>query len=65
MKESIHEQFEIVRHETNTSHVEEYGALDIGSNRLADFLGFQRHPRPSQTSETEDESLEFYEVNIY
>lgn len=65
MKETIHEQFEIVRTETNTSHVEEYGALDIGSNRLADFLGFERHPKLSKTNGTEPESIEFAEVIIF
>jgi len=41
LRETLHHQFEIVRTETNTSHVEEYGDLDVGSMHVSDFLGFQ------------------------
>lgn len=41
LQETLHHQFEIVRTETNTSHVEEYGDLDVGSLHASDFLGFQ------------------------
>ncbi|CAH1402825.1 unnamed protein product [Nezara viridula] len=39
--ESLHHQFEKVRTYTNTSHVEEYGDLDIGITKLKDVLGFK------------------------
>ncbi|XP_014274694.1 legumain isoform X1 [Halyomorpha halys] len=40
-RESLHHQFEKVRTYTNTSHVEEYGDLDIGVTKLKDVLGFK------------------------
>lgn len=40
--ESLHHQFEVVRTETNTSHVEEYGDLDIGSLPVAYFQGYRQ-----------------------
>lgn len=40
-QESLHHQFERVRTFTNTSHVEEYGDLDIGSTKLKNVLGFR------------------------
>lgn len=40
LRETLHHQFAIVRTETNTSHVEEYGDLDVGSMHVSDFLGF-------------------------
>uniref|UniRef100_A0A170ZQL0 legumain n=1 Tax=Triatoma infestans TaxID=30076 RepID=A0A170ZQL0_TRIIF len=36
----LHHQFERVRTRTNTSHVEEYGDLDIGNTKLKDVVGF-------------------------
>ncbi|XP_021917142.1 legumain-like [Zootermopsis nevadensis] len=41
LKETLHHQYEVVRSDTNTSHVEEYGDLDIGSMHVSDFLGYQ------------------------
>lgn len=41
LQETLHHQYEIVRTETNTSHVEEYGDLDVGSLHVSEFLGFQ------------------------
>lgn len=38
--ETLHHQFELVRSETNTSHVEEYGDLDVGSLPVAYFQGY-------------------------
>lgn len=38
-QESLNRQFEIVRTETKTSHVEEYGDLDIGSTKLSTVIG--------------------------
>lgn len=43
----MHHQFEVVRTETNTSHVEEYGDLDVGSMHVSDFLGFQISRKPN------------------
>ncbi|PSN45864.1 hypothetical protein C0J52_16851 [Blattella germanica] len=40
-QEKLHHQFEVVRSETNTSHVEEYGDLDLGSLHVSDFMGFR------------------------
>ncbi|XP_066991766.2 legumain [Anabrus simplex] len=37
--ESLHHLFEEVRYETNTSHVEEYGDLDLGALHVSKFLG--------------------------
>jgi hypothetical protein len=37
----LHHQYEIVRTDTNTSHVEEYGDLNVGSMHVSDFMGFQ------------------------
>nr|ATU82737.1 secreted C13 protease-like protein [Pristhesancus plagipennis] len=37
----LHHQFERVRTRTNTSHVEEYGDLDIGTTKLKDVVGLQ------------------------
>ncbi|KAJ9598420.1 hypothetical protein L9F63_010895 [Diploptera punctata] len=44
VREMIHQQFEIVRTETNTSHVEEYGDLVIGSLHVSEFLGYRPSP---------------------
>ncbi|XP_014240446.1 legumain-like [Cimex lectularius] len=38
--EDINHQFEKVRTLTNTSHVEEYGDIDIGNTKLREFIGF-------------------------
>ena len=38
-KETIQAQFKIVKDETNTSHVEEYGNLTFGKLVLAEFFG--------------------------
>lgn len=49
---SLHHIFEEVRYETNTSHIEEYGDLNLGSMRAADFMGFTVHhkePSPLRT----------------
>lgn len=40
-KETLHHQYQKVRSETNTSHVEEYGDLDMGSLPVAYFQGYQ------------------------
>lgn len=47
LRETLHHQFEVVRTETNTSHVEEYGDLDVGSMHVSDFLGFQISRNPN------------------
>ncbi|PNF30184.1 Legumain [Cryptotermes secundus] len=46
LQESLHHQYEIVRTETNTSHVEEYGDLDVGSMHVSEFLGYQISHKP-------------------
>ncbi|XP_049863688.1 legumain-like [Schistocerca gregaria] len=56
LQASLHHIFEEVRYETNTSHVEEYGDLNLGSMRAADFMGFTDHhkqpsPLPSEGCE--------------
>ncbi|XP_059485186.1 legumain-like isoform X2 [Neocloeon triangulifer] len=38
-RETLHHQFEVVRSRTNTSHVEEYGDLNVGASLLKDFIG--------------------------
>lgn len=38
-KESIHEQFKIVRQETNTSHVEQFGDMSITHEKVGMFQG--------------------------
>jgi legumain len=38
-RETLHHQFEIVRSRTNSSHVEEYGDLNLGAAPLKDFIG--------------------------
>lgn len=38
-KESLFRQYAIVRKETNTSHVQEYGDLTIGKMKVAEFQG--------------------------
>ncbi|RZF32682.1 hypothetical protein LSTR_LSTR004110 [Laodelphax striatellus] len=40
-RESLNRQFEIVRAETKTSHVEEYGDLDLGITKLSSIIGYQ------------------------
>lgn len=45
--ETLHKQFQIVKEETNTSHVMEYGDLKISNEDVADFQGgpsYQRAP---------------------
>lgn len=37
--ESLNHQFQRVRTVTNTSHVEEYGDLDIGNTKLSEVIG--------------------------
>nr|CAD7256972.1 unnamed protein product [Timema shepardi] len=46
LRESLHHQYEAVRHRVNTSHVEEYGNLDIGALHISDFLGFHMNGLP-------------------
>ncbi|CAB3360414.1 Hypothetical predicted protein [Cloeon dipterum] len=36
---TLHHQFETVRTRTNTSHVEEYGDLNVGATFVKDFIG--------------------------
>ncbi|XP_039289582.1 LOW QUALITY PROTEIN: legumain [Nilaparvata lugens] len=40
-KESLNHQFEVVRAETKTSHVEEYGDLDLGLTKLSTVIGYK------------------------
>ncbi|CAG2056071.1 unnamed protein product, partial [Timema podura] len=47
LRESLHHQYEAVRHRVNTSHVEEYGNLDIGALHISDFLGFHMNGLPN------------------
>lgn len=47
--ETLHKQFEIVKEETNTSHVMEYGDKNIGNENVADFQGGTAYQRPSPT----------------
>uniref|UniRef100_A0A1B6M9U3 legumain n=1 Tax=Graphocephala atropunctata TaxID=36148 RepID=A0A1B6M9U3_9HEMI len=42
--ESVNHQFQKVRTETNTSHVEEYGDIDIGITKMSEVIGYQRTP---------------------
>lgn len=42
-KETLHHQFQLVRSVTNTSHVEEYGDLDLGSLPVSYFQGYKSH----------------------
>lgn len=49
--ETLQQQFELVRERTNTSHVQEYGELDMGPMHVSEFLG----SRPS-----EPKSARFY-----
>lgn len=43
-QESVNHQFEKVRTETNTSHVEEYGDIDIGNTKLSEVIGYRSQP---------------------
>ncbi|XP_073993668.1 legumain-like isoform X3 [Rhodnius prolixus] len=47
----LHHQFERVRTRTNTSHVEEYGDLDIGNTKLKDVLGLNKKSVNQVTNE--------------
>uniref|UniRef100_T1JFN1 legumain n=1 Tax=Strigamia maritima TaxID=126957 RepID=T1JFN1_STRMM len=38
-KETLNKQFKIVKEETNTSHVQEYGDLSIGNMKVSEFQG--------------------------
>jgi len=42
--ESVNHQFQKVRTETNTSHVEEYGDIDIGVTKLSEVIGYRDNP---------------------
>ncbi|KAI9561023.1 hypothetical protein GHT06_011979 [Daphnia sinensis] len=43
-KETLFRQFSIVRKETNTSHVQEYGDLSIGKMKVGEFQGKAKAP---------------------
>ncbi len=40
--ETLQNQFKIVKKETNTSHVQEFGDIRIEELPVADFLGFSQ-----------------------
>ncbi|XP_046633726.1 legumain-like [Daphnia pulicaria] len=46
-KETLFRQFSIVRKETNTSHVQEYGDLTIGKMKVGEFQGKGKAPMAS------------------
>lgn len=53
-KETLFQQFSIVRKETNLSHVQEYGDLTIGKMKVADFQGFaKRNTTATGSNETQ------------
>uniref|UniRef100_A0A1B6DRR5 legumain n=1 Tax=Clastoptera arizonana TaxID=38151 RepID=A0A1B6DRR5_9HEMI len=49
--ESLNHQFQRVRTLTNTSHVEEYGDLDIGTTKLKEVIGFNPESLKSRKSD--------------
>ncbi|XP_073992953.1 legumain-like [Rhodnius prolixus] len=53
----LHHQFERVRTRTNTSHVEEYGDLDIGNTKLEDVLGLKKKSVNSVENEIKSEPM--------
>uniref|UniRef100_A0A224XQ03 legumain n=1 Tax=Panstrongylus lignarius TaxID=156445 RepID=A0A224XQ03_9HEMI len=59
----LHHQFERVRTRTNTSHVEEYGDLDIGNTKLKDILGFNMKNMNSIGSAYESGNLPTMDVH--
>lgn len=47
-KESLHQQFKIVKKRTNTSHVQEYGNLTLSHMKLNAFQGSKKAPPKTQ-----------------
>ncbi|KAI0218499.1 Legumain [Lamellibrachia satsuma] len=45
-KESLYKQYEIVKKETNTSHVQEFGDMGIAKEPVADFQGGKKYISP-------------------
>lgn len=44
-KESLDKQFKIVKKETNTSHVQEFGDMSIGKMSVSEFQGKAQPPK--------------------
>uniref|UniRef100_A0A1B6IKU8 legumain n=1 Tax=Homalodisca liturata TaxID=320908 RepID=A0A1B6IKU8_9HEMI len=53
-QESVNHQFQKVRTETNTSHVEEYGDIDIGNTKMSEVIGYQETPLNRYTLKYDD-----------
>lgn len=47
--EEVNHQFQDVRHVTNTSHVEEYGDIDLGITKMSEVIGYSKVPSEKYT----------------